>query len=110
VARRGTRHHPTAGEVPYASGDRDYDFILIEAGTVDVLRPAMPNAPETLIATWGQVPWSRIPSDQEQAPRQIRTVRSPLVTCRCDHPPVLAAHCVEPAAGGSAAAGTRSSR
>ena len=46
MAGRGTRHHPTAAEVPYAAGDRDYDFIVIEAGTVDVLRPAMPNAPD----------------------------------------------------------------
>jgi len=53
VARRGTRHHTTAGEVLYAAGDRSYDFIVIEAGEVDVLRPAMPNAPEALIATWG---------------------------------------------------------
>ena len=53
VARRGTRHHTTAGEVLYAAGDRGYDFIVIEAGEVDVLRPAMPNAPEALIATWG---------------------------------------------------------
>jgi thioredoxin reductase (NADPH) len=53
VGRRGTRHHTTAGEVLYAAGDRGYDFIVIEAGEVDVLRPAMPNAPEALIATWG---------------------------------------------------------
>jgi thioredoxin reductase (NADPH) len=53
VARRGTRHHTMAGEVLYAAGDRGYDFIVIEAGEVDVLRPAMPNAPEALIATWG---------------------------------------------------------
>jgi len=53
VARRGTRHHTAAGEVLYAAGDRGYDFIVIEAGEVDVLRPAMPNAPEALIATWG---------------------------------------------------------
>jgi hypothetical protein len=32
VARRGTRHHTTAGEVLYSSGDRGYDFIVIEAG------------------------------------------------------------------------------
>jgi thioredoxin reductase (NADPH) len=56
VARRGTRHHPTPGEALYAAGDRDYDIIVIEAGKVDVLRPAMPNAPETLIATWGPGP------------------------------------------------------
>jgi hypothetical protein len=31
VARRGTRHHTTAGEVLYAAGERGYDFIAIEA-------------------------------------------------------------------------------
>src|SRR5512144_2122048 len=46
VARRGTRHVTTAGEVLYAAGDRGYDFIVIEAGEVD--------APETLIAMWGR--------------------------------------------------------
>ena len=53
VTRRGTRHHTTAGEVLDAAGERGYDFIVIEAAEVDVLRPAMPNAPEALIATWG---------------------------------------------------------
>jgi hypothetical protein len=53
VARRGTRHHTTAGEVLYAAGERGYDFIVVEAAEVDVLRPAMPNAPKALIATWG---------------------------------------------------------
>ena len=53
VARRGTRHVTTAGEVLYAAGDRGYGFMVIEAGDVDVVRPAMPDAPETLIATWG---------------------------------------------------------
>lgn len=53
VARRGTRHETRAGEVLYRAGDRGYDFIVIEAGEVDVVRPAMPDAAETLIATWG---------------------------------------------------------
>jgi hypothetical protein len=46
VARPGTRHHTTAGEVLDAAGERGYDVIVIEAAEVDVLRPAMPNAPE----------------------------------------------------------------
>ena len=54
MARRGTRHHTTAGEVLYAAGERGYDFIVVEAAEVDVLRPAMPNAPKALIATWGR--------------------------------------------------------
>jgi len=44
VARRGTRHHTTAGEVLDAAGERGYDFIVIEAAEVDVQRPAMTNA------------------------------------------------------------------
>jgi thioredoxin reductase (NADPH) len=53
VARRGTRHVTSAGEVLYRAGDRGYDFIVVEAGEVDVVRPAMPEAPEALLATWG---------------------------------------------------------
>ena len=53
VARRGVRHETTIGEVLYQAGDRGYDFIVIESGEVDVVRPAMPDAPESLIATWG---------------------------------------------------------
>jgi hypothetical protein len=68
LTRRGTHHHTTAGEVLDAAGERGYDVIVIEAGEVDVLRSAMPNAPEALIATWRPGPWSRIASDQEQAP------------------------------------------
>ena len=55
VVRRGTRQVTTSGEVLYHAGDRGYDFIVIEAGEVDVVLPAMPNTPETLIATWGRV-------------------------------------------------------
>jgi len=53
VARRGTRHGTTAGEVLYRAGDRGFDFIVIEDGEVDAVRPAMPDAAEALIATWG---------------------------------------------------------
>jgi thioredoxin reductase (NADPH) len=53
IARRGVRRETVAGELLYVAGDRGYDFILIESGEVDVVRPAMPDAAETLIATWG---------------------------------------------------------
>jgi thioredoxin reductase (NADPH) len=43
----------TVGEVLYAAGDRDYDFVVVESGEVDVVRPAMPGDPEALITTWG---------------------------------------------------------
>jgi hypothetical protein len=55
LVRRGTRHVTTPGEVLYQAGDRGYDFIIVEEGEVDVVVPAMPDAPETLIATWGRV-------------------------------------------------------
>ncbi len=54
VARRGTRHATTAGQVLYRAGDRGYDFIVIEDGEVDVVRPAMPDAPEAPIARFGR--------------------------------------------------------
>jgi hypothetical protein len=111
VARPGTRHHTTAGEVLDAAGERGYDFIVIEAAEVDVLRPAMPNAPEALIATWAQIPGRGSLSDQEQAPPT--STRGTVVggePVGGDHPPVLGAHRAAPAAGGPAAAGTRSSR
>ena len=53
IARRGSRHETSVGDVLYQAGDRGYDFIVIESGEVDVVRPEMPGAPETLIATWG---------------------------------------------------------
>ncbi|MCW2572556.1 MAG: FAD-binding protein [Frankiales bacterium] len=53
MARRGRRHETGVGELLYQAGDRGYDFIVIESGEVDVLRPAMPDAPETLIVAWG---------------------------------------------------------
>lgn len=53
LTRRGTRAETSAGEILYSAGDRDYDFVVVESGEVDVVRPAMPGDPETLIATWG---------------------------------------------------------
>jgi thioredoxin reductase (NADPH) len=53
VVRRGTRQATRSGEVLYQAGDRGYDFIVVETGEVDVVLPAMPDTPETLIATWG---------------------------------------------------------
>lgn len=53
LTRRGTRAQTSAGEVLYSAGDRDYDFIVVESGQVEVMRPAMPGDPEVLIASWG---------------------------------------------------------
>jgi thioredoxin reductase (NADPH) len=52
LARRGSRVETSAGETVYSAGDRDYDFVVVEAGEVDVVRPAMPGEPEAMIATW----------------------------------------------------------
>ena len=53
LAVRGTRHETGVGELLYQAGDSGYDFVVIESGTVDVVRPAMPDTPEAHIATWG---------------------------------------------------------
>jgi hypothetical protein len=106
VTRRGIHHHTTAGEVLDAAGERGYDFIVIEAAEVDVLRPAMPDAPEALIATGGPGPWSRIAfGSGAGAPTSTRGAVVAGEHLGGDHPAVFGAHCVAPAA-----AGTRSSR
>jgi thioredoxin reductase (NADPH) len=53
LSLRGRRVDTEAGEVLYSAGDRDFDFVVVEAGEVDVVRPAMPGSPEALITTWG---------------------------------------------------------
>jgi thioredoxin reductase (NADPH) len=53
VARRASRQPVAAGDVLYRAGDRGYDFIVVEAGEVEVVRPAMPDAEEAVIARWG---------------------------------------------------------
>jgi hypothetical protein len=106
VTRRGTRHRTTAGEVLDAAGERGYDFIVIEAAEVDVLRLAMPNAPGSQIATWGPGPWSRIAfGSGAGAPTSTLGAVVAGEPVGGDHPPVLGAHRAAPAA-----AGTRSSR
>jgi thioredoxin reductase (NADPH) len=53
LVRRGTRIDAAVGDVLYSAGDRDYDFVVLESAHIEVWRPAMPGAPEALIATWG---------------------------------------------------------
>ncbi|MCW2858096.1 MAG: FAD-binding protein [Marmoricola sp.] len=53
VRRRAAVSQVSSGDVLYRSGDRDYDFIVLETAAVDVVRPAMPGADEALIASWG---------------------------------------------------------
>lgn len=53
VRRRATTRDVSIGDVLYRYGDRDYDFIVLESAVVDIVRPAMPGAAETLIVRWG---------------------------------------------------------
>jgi thioredoxin reductase (NADPH) len=53
LGRYGDRTEAAAGDVLYSAGDADYDFIVVESGEVEVVRPAMPGAPEAPIASWG---------------------------------------------------------
>jgi thioredoxin reductase (NADPH) len=53
LALRGSRVEVVTGEILYSAGDRDFDFVVVESGEVDVVRPEMPGSPEALITTWG---------------------------------------------------------
>ena len=41
------------GDVLFRAGDREYDFILIESGEVEIVREATPDAPEEVVARHG---------------------------------------------------------
>jgi thioredoxin reductase (NADPH) len=49
----GVRNEVASGDVLYSAGDAEYDFIVVESAEVEVVRPAMPGAPEAPIASWG---------------------------------------------------------
>lgn len=49
----GTPHDVAAGEYIFRSGDRDYDLILIESGTVEVVRDSLWWIDEAVIASMG---------------------------------------------------------
>jgi thioredoxin reductase (NADPH) len=42
-----------AGEVLLEPGERDYPFLLVGEGRVEVVRPATPDRPEVVLAQWG---------------------------------------------------------
>jgi thioredoxin reductase (NADPH) len=46
----GVRNEVASGDVLYSAGDAEYDFIVVESAEVEVVRPAMPGAPEAPIA------------------------------------------------------------
>ena len=53
MRRYGVPIRADAGDVLFSSGDRWYDLILVETGTVDVVREPLKWIEETLIATLG---------------------------------------------------------
>jgi thioredoxin reductase (NADPH) len=42
-----------AGDVLFQPGDRDYDFIFVDSGVVDIQREATPDAPAEVVASHG---------------------------------------------------------
>lgn len=53
LAARSTSHDVAAGDVLFEVGDREYDFILIESGEVEIVRLETPDAPEDVVARHG---------------------------------------------------------
>jgi thioredoxin reductase (NADPH) len=47
---RSTPQTVAAGDVLFRAGDRDYDFVFIETGEVEILREATPDAPAEVVA------------------------------------------------------------
>ena len=42
-----------AGDVIYAAGARDYDFVVLDTGEVEAIRVATPDSPETVVERFG---------------------------------------------------------
>jgi len=54
VTDRATRRAVAAGELLFKAGDRDYDFIYVESGAVDIVRAPTPDDPaEAIVASHG---------------------------------------------------------
>ena len=49
----GTPDVVDVGEAAFAAGDPTYDLVVIEAGVIEVVRPATANAPEASLITFG---------------------------------------------------------
>jgi thioredoxin reductase (NADPH) len=50
LGQRGISQQVKVGEVLFAAGDVDYDFIVIESGSVDIIRTATVGSPEQIVA------------------------------------------------------------
>ncbi|MBV9354315.1 MAG: FAD-dependent oxidoreductase, partial [Chloroflexi bacterium] len=46
---RAERVRVEVGDVLFAAGDREYDFMLVESGEVEIVRAATPDAPSTVV-------------------------------------------------------------
>jgi thioredoxin reductase (NADPH) len=53
IQRAYARDEVIVGDTLFEAGDRNYDFILIESGEVDIVRQATPDAPEEVVAHHG---------------------------------------------------------
>jgi thioredoxin reductase (NADPH) len=51
LRQRATPEDVTAGTDLFKAGDREYDFIVIETGAVDIIRGETPDSPEQVVAT-----------------------------------------------------------
>lgn len=53
IAALGTAQNVSAGDVLYSAGDRDYDFIYLESGEVEIVRGETPAAPAEVVGRHG---------------------------------------------------------
>jgi thioredoxin reductase (NADPH) len=50
---RSTPDIVAVGDLLFRAGDRDYDFVLVDSGEVEIVRGATPDAPEDVVARHG---------------------------------------------------------
>jgi thioredoxin reductase (NADPH) len=53
LKRRATPQDVVAGDELFKTGDRDYDFIVIETGAVEIIRGETPDSAEQVVASHG---------------------------------------------------------
>jgi thioredoxin reductase (NADPH) len=53
LRQRSTPDDVLVGDVLFRAGDRDYDFVLIDSGEVEIVRAETPDAPEDVVARHG---------------------------------------------------------
>jgi thioredoxin reductase (NADPH) len=50
---RSVAQDVATGDILFRAGDSDYDFIVIESGEVEIVRPPIPDSPEQVVACHG---------------------------------------------------------